>query len=169
VQNSLVDIVADLKRANISGLSKDLRTLIGTANQKLTDLDVNELSGRIAAAAGAVESFVKSPEAQQSLGNLNAAIADLRTLLAKIDGQVGPVSEEFKRTLADAQGALKSVDAAAASARRFVQAQGNLGEDLTRTLQEISQAADAFQRLAEMIERNPNALLVGRKAASESK
>lgn len=165
VQNSLVEIVADLKQADIAGLSKQLRTLIGTANQKLGDLDVKELSARIAGAAGAVEKFASSPEAQKSFASLNATLADLRALLAKVDSQVGPVSEEFKRTLAEAQGALQSIDSAAVTARRFVQAQGNLGEDLTRTLQEISRAAEAIQRLAELIERNPNALLVGRKPA----
>lgn len=167
VQNSLVEIVADLKRANIAGLSKDLRALVGTANQKLTDLDVKAISARLAAAAEAVEKFVNSPDAQKSLANLNAALTDFRALLAKVDGQVNPVSEEFKRTLAEAQGALKSIDSAAVSTRRFVQSQGNLGEDVTRTLQQISDAADAIQRLAELIERNPNSLLVGRKPAGE--
>jgi paraquat-inducible protein B len=165
VQNSLVEIVADIKAANISGLSKDLRTLIGTTNQKIGELDVKELSARIAAAAGAVEKFANSPDARQALVNLNAAIVDLRALLAKVDGQVGPVSEEFKRTLAEAQDALKSIDSAATTTRRFVQSQGSLGEDVARTLQELSQAAEAIQRLAELIERNPNALLVGRKPA----
>lgn len=163
VQSSLVEIVADIKRANISGLSKDLRTLVGTANKKLGDLDVKAMSERVTGAALAVEKFVSSPDAQRSFANLNAAVADLRALVAKIDGQVGPVSDDLKRTLADTQAALKSIDAAAVTTRRFVQSQGNLGEDVTRTLQEIAQAADAIQRLAELLERNPNALLVGRK------
>lgn len=164
VQSSLVEIVADIKRANISGLSKDLRALVGTANKKLGDLDVKALGERITGAALAVEKFVSSPDAQQSFAHLNAAVADLRALVTKIDGQVGPVSDDLKRTLADTQAALKSIDAAAVTTRRFVQSQGNLGEDVTRTLQEIAQAADAIQRLAELLERNPNALLVGRKA-----
>jgi len=164
VQSSVVEIVADLKRANISGLSKDLRTLVGTANKKLGDLDVKAMSERVTGAALAVEKFVSSPDAQQSFANLNAAVADLRALVTKIDGQVGPVSDDLKRTLADTQTALKSIDAAAVTTRRFVQSQGNLGEDVTRTLQEIAQAADAIQRLADLLERNPNALLVGRKA-----
>lgn len=163
VQSSLVEIVADLKRANIAGLSKDLRTLVGTANKKLGDLDVKALGERVTGAALAVEKFVSSPDAQQSFANLNAAVADLRALVTKIDGQVGPVSDDLKRTLADTQAALKSIDAAAVTTRRFVQSQGSLGEDVTRTLQEIAQAADAIQRLAELLERNPNALLVGRQ------
>lgn len=166
VQNSLVEIVADIKRADISGLSRDLRTLLGTANQKLGELDVKQLSTRIAGAAAAVEKFASSPDAQEAFVNLNAAITDLRSLLVKIDGQVSPVSEEFKKTLAEAQEAMRSIDSAATSTRRFVQAQGYLGEDVARTLQQVADAAEAIQRLAELIERNPNALVVGRKPAN---
>lgn len=169
VQNSIVEIVADLKKANISGLAKDLRTLVGTTNEKLGQLDTKAMSVRIAAAAAAVEKFASSPDAQAALANLNATVGDLRGLIAKLDGQVGPVSEEFKRTLADAQTALKSIDATAASARRFVQSQGYLGEDVARTLQQVTEAAGAIQRLAEVLERNPNALLVGRKPAEPEK
>lgn len=165
VQNSIVEIVADLKRANIAGLAQDIRTVLGTTNQRLTELDTKSMSARIAAAAEAVEKFVNSPDAKQSLTNLNAAIVDLRAVLARFDGQIGPVSEEFKRTLTDAQAALKSIDSAAVTTRRFVQSQSNLGEDLPRALQQITEAAEAIQRLAELIERNPNALLVGRKPA----
>lgn len=166
VQNSLVEIVADIKAANISGLSKDLRTLLGTANQKLSELDVKQLAERIAGAASAVEKFASSPDAQNAFANLNEAIIDLRALLAKIDEQVGPVSAEFKQTLGEAQQAIASIDGAAAATRRFVNAQGYLGEDVARTLQQVADAAEAIQRLAEVIERNPNALLVGRKPAN---
>lgn len=163
VQNSIVEIVADLKTADIGGLSRDLKTLVGTANQRLTELDVQQLTERISAAASAVESFVGSPEAKDAFQNLNAASSELRTLLAKIDGQVGPVSEDFKQTLTDARQALESIEGAAATTQRFVQAQGHLGEDAARTLQQIAEAADALQRLAEMLERDPSSLLLGRK------
>lgn len=163
VQNSIVEIVADLKTADISGLSRDLKTLVGTANQRLTELDMKQLTERISRAAIAVEGFVDSPEAKDAFRNLNAASTELRALLGRIDGQVGPVSEDFKQTLTDARKALESIEGAAATTRRFVQAQGHLGEDAARTLQQIAEAADALQRLAEMLERDPSALLLGRK------
>lgn len=163
LQNSLVEIVAEIKAANISGLGRDLRTLIGTTNQKISELDVRALSDRITAAAAAVEQFTSSPDAQQAFSQLGAAINDVRALVAKIDTQVGPVSDELKQTLAEAQAAMKSIDTAAATTRRFVQNQGYVGEDLARTLQQVADAAGAIQRLAELIERNPNALLVGTK------
>jgi len=169
LQNSLVEIVADIKQAKISELSRDLRTLIGTTNQKISELDVKELGARITAAAAGVENFVNNPEARGAFANLNQAISEIRTLVAKVDAQVGPVSDEFRQTLTEAQQAIESIDGAAVTTRRFVQSQGYLGEDVARALQQVSDAAEAIQRLAELIERNPNALLVGRKPAANAK
>ncbi|MDP1579500.1 MAG: MlaD family protein [Candidatus Didemnitutus sp.] len=163
VQNSIVEIVADLKNAKIAELSKDLRTMVGTANKRLAEFDVKLLSDRIAGAAAAVENFVDSPEAKHAFVNLNATLTELRGMLARIDGEVGPVSAEFKGTLVRAQQALDTIDGAAAATRRFVQAQGHLGEDASRALHQITEAADAIQRLAEYLERKPNALLLGRQ------
>jgi paraquat-inducible protein B len=61
------------------------------------------------------------------------------------------------------------VDAAAATTRRFVAAQDGLGEEAARALQEIAAAAEALQRLAEALERNPSSVLVGRPPAGESR
>lgn len=169
VQGSLVEIVAGIKQVDFAGLSRDLKTLLGTANQKVADLDVKALTERVGRAADAIEKFASSPDAKAVMANLNQTIVDTQKMIAKLDAQVGPVSGELKQTLADAQAALKEVDAAAATTRRFVQSQGYVGEDLVRTLQQVSEAAAALQRLAELLERNPNAAIVGRKPAEPAK
>jgi len=38
-----------------------------------------------------------------------------------------------------------------------------VGEELAGTLQHLNDAADAVKRLADFLERNPNALIAGRK------
>ena len=163
VQQSIVEIVANIKKVDFADLSKQLKTLLATTNQKVTDFDVKALSERVGRAADAVEAFVSSPEATKAFANLNAAIADTRTVLAKIDGNVGPVSDELKKTLADAQNAMKSLDAAAATTRRFVHEQGRIGDDVTQALQQVADAAAALERLADTLERNPSSLIVGKK------
>jgi paraquat-inducible protein B len=163
VQNSIVEIVADLKAARISVLAQDLRTLVGTANQKLDDLNVKQIGARVSAAAEAVEKFTNSDDMRRTFANLNEAVTELRALANSLNAQVGPVGDDFRKTLADAQGAIKSIDEAAQTTRRFVSAQSYVGEDFARTLRQISEAADAIQRLAELLERNPNAVLVGTK------
>jgi paraquat-inducible protein B len=163
VQQSIVEIVANIKKVDFDALSKDLRTLLVTTNDKVKALDLKTLTDRVGNAADAVTAFVNSPDARQAFTGLNAAVADLRATLARIDGNVGPVSDELKHTLATAEEALKSFEAAANTSRRFVAAQGNLGDEVTEALRQLADASAALERLADEVERNPSSLIVGKK------
>ncbi len=168
-QASLSEILADLKRVDFAGISRDTKALLATANRKLGEADVKGLTTRVGAAADAVTAFVNSPEAKQTFLNLNHALTELRVVLARIDGNVGPVSDELKKTLADAQSALKTLEAAAATTQRFVAAQGGVGEEATATLRQLADAAAALERLSDAITRNPSALVVGKKKPEPAK
>lgn len=163
VQQSIVEIVANLKQVDFAGLSRQVKSLLTVTNEKVTALDVKLLSGKMAAAADAVTTFVNSPEAKQTFLNLNAALTDLRVLLARIDGNVGPVSDELKKTLADAQTALKALEAASTTTQRFVAAQGNVGDELTAALRQLSDAAAALERLSDALTRDPSSIIVGKR------
>lgn len=163
VQSSIVEIVASIKQVDFPGLARDLRMLLGTANRKISDLDVHALTASLRRAAEAVETFVNSPETKQALAGLNGALAETRATLAKIDAQVEPVSEDLRHTLAEADRALEQLGAAAATTQRFVREQGQVGEEVTRSLRQVADAAAALERLADALGRNPNSLLVGKK------
>jgi paraquat-inducible protein B len=163
VQQSIVEIVANIRKVDFADLSKELKALMISTNQKVNDFDAKAVAASITQAAASVDAFVSSPDAKNAFTNLNSAITDLRSTLAKIDAQVGPTSGELNKTLADAQAAMKSIDAAAVTARNFVQSHSGLGEDVTQSLRQVADAAAAIERLADFLERNPNALLVGKK------
>jgi paraquat-inducible protein B len=162
-QQSIIEIMAKINKVDFAGLSKDLKTLVTTTNQKLADLDLKSLAERVGRAADAVTAFAASPDAKKAFANLNEAIDQTKAVMAKLDSNVGPVSDDLKKTLADAQAALKSLDSAATTTRNFVRNQGQLGDETTLALRQISDAAAALERLADAIERNPSALIVGKK------
>jgi paraquat-inducible protein B len=116
-------------------------------------------------APDAVTALADSAEAKQTLVNLNATIVAARSAMERLDGQVGPLSDELKQTLEEAQTALKTLDATAVTTRRFIQQQNQVGDDLTATLRQIAEAASALDNLAAAIERNPSSLVVGKKKA----
>jgi phospholipid/cholesterol/gamma-HCH transport system substrate-binding protein len=162
-QASLTEILADLKRVDFAGLSRNLNNLLATANTKLGALDTAQLSERWARAADAVTAVASDPEIKKSFANLNAASNDLRALIAKLDQQVQPSSDKLAQTLDEARRALATFNTAAASAQRFIAAQNGLGEEADKTLEQLREAAAAVQRLADFLERNPNALITGRQ------
>ena len=163
VQESIVEIVANIKKVDFAALSKDLKTLLATTNQKVGQLDLKALSERVGRAADAVSAFVDSPDAKKAFTNLNGAIDETRAVVAKLDHQVDPISADLKKTLADAQDALKSLDAAATQTKDFVRDQGSVGDEVTLALHQVADAAAALERLADALDRNPSSLIVGKK------
>ncbi len=162
-QASLTEILSDLKRVDFAGLSHNINTLLTTTNQKLQAVDAARLTEHWVQAADAVTALANDPGIKQTIANLNGAATELRAVIARIDTQVQPTSDKLAGTLADARRALAAFEAASVGIQRFVSAQGGLGDDAGRTLEQLREAAASVQRLADFLERNPNALITGRK------
>jgi paraquat-inducible protein B len=166
-QASLSEILSDLRKVDFTGISKEIKTLLASTNRKVNELDLKTLGDKLGRAADSVTTFVDSPETKLAMANLNATLVAARSAMERLDGQVGPLSDELKQTLAAAQTALKALDATAVTTRRFVQQQNQLGDDFTATLRQVAEAATALDNLAAAIERNPSSLLVGKKKAPQ--
>ncbi|MDB6126128.1 MAG: Mammalian cell entry related domain protein [Verrucomicrobia bacterium] len=162
-QASVSEILSDIKKVDFAGISVELKALIATTRKQLDGVDIRGVVAQWKQTGVAVEAAATAPEIKQTFANLNAAVTDLRTVLAKLDTQVMPAGKELQDTLAQAKVTLETFNAAANDARRFIAAQGGLGDEVTRTLTQLTEAADSVQRLAEFIERNPNALITGKK------
>ena len=111
---------------------------------------------KVTAAAASIEAFAGSTEAKAAFANLNKAAADVQGLVARLDAQVEPVQAELVRTL-------HSFHDAAESVHKLLGPQSGLGEEAVRTLQQVADAAESLQRLADFLERNPSALITGKK------
>jgi paraquat-inducible protein B len=162
-QASLTVILSNLKKVDFVGLVADLRVVVASAQKKLDAADVKGLVDEWKDAGTAVKELASSPDAKQAFANLNSAVTELRGVLAKLDTQVTPVGENLTSTLNEAKAALERFNAAATSAQHFIDAQGWVGEQGMQTLQQLGDAAESVRRLADFLERDPNALLVGKK------
>ena len=150
-----------------------LNDLVTDALQLLkhTDDQVVPLGAKLAAAADS---------ARTTLEAARAAVVDAQKLFRDIDGQVAPLASSAKETLATARGALgqaqKSLltltDAATPALKqgeRALWAIANLAgydsvapNDLAHTLKALEEAAQSIRALADMLQRNPEALLRGK-------
>lgn len=113
--------------------------------------------------AKSLNEFTTSPELKATMVNLNAAAIDLRAVLAKLDGQIEPTAEKLGVTLEESRATLASFNSAALTLRQFINAQHDLGSGANQAFEKLASAAEAVQRLADFLERNPQALLAGRK------
>ncbi len=162
-QASLTMILSNLRKVDFAGLAEDVKVLLADTRKQIDGTDVKGLVRQWTEAGAAVKDLASSPDARQAFANLNAAITELRGVLARLDTQVTPAGENLNATLKEARAALERFNAAAAAAQHFIEAQGWVGDQAAQTLQQLGDAADAVRRLADFLERDPNALLVGKQ------
>jgi paraquat-inducible protein B len=162
-QASVSEILANVKKVDFNGLARDLAALMTDARKRLDGVDLRGVAEQWKKTGAQVEALANAPEIKQTFVNLSAAATDLRGVLAKIDAQVVPAGKELTETLAQAKVAVGSLNDAATTARKFIATHNGLGDEVVGTLEQLNEAADAVKRLADFLERNPQALLTGKK------
>ncbi len=157
------EILGDLKGVDFIGLSKEASALIVSARKQLEAADLKGLVEQWTRTGGQFEALANSPEFKRIFENLDGAVTDLRATIGKVDAQIEPTSKDVAATLAEVRAAVQEFHDTATAAQTFISSHGGLGGELVGTLQHLNQAADAVKRLADFLERNPNALITGRK------
>jgi paraquat-inducible protein B len=146
-------------RASATTLLANATTLLA----KMQEIDFKGLASQWKKTGESIDALARSPDTLKSLENLNRTLDALHSTIGKLDTQVESNGTELRATLTEAKQALVSFNAAAQSARGFINAQQNFGVDATRALERVADAAESVQQLADFLERNPNALVSGRK------
>lgn len=162
-QASFTEILANIKDVDFAGLTHEMHGLLADTRQQIQNLDTTTISTEVTATARAYRKIAESPEIPAILTNLDGALADLRSTLGTLDGSIGPAAEELTLTLQRLRQNLDSLEDATDNASRFISAQNGLGSEAADALRQLGDAARAVGRLADFLERNPNALLSGRQ------
>lgn len=162
-QASLTEITSNLKRVDFPALARDVQGLIADTRRQINGMNLGEVTQEWSKAGTAVARLAESEDVQRVAANLNRAVEQLTVTLAHIDAQVTPTGEQLAAVLAEAKTSMTAFREAAQQARAFVASQSTLGEEATRSLMQLNEAAESVSRLADFLERNPNALLTGKK------
>jgi paraquat-inducible protein B len=153
---NLSQIAGNLSKVDFAGLSQSLKSLLATVNQQAGGLDLKKMVATVTSAASSIDALAGSAEAKVAFANLNKTATDVQGLVAKLDAQVEPVGAEFVRSL-------RAFHDAAQSAQNLLGPQSGLGDEATKALRQLTQTAESLQELADFLERNPNALITGKK------
>ncbi len=161
-QASASEILSKIKRIDFTGLSEEVKALVAQTRRQVAGIDVRGTVEQWRRTGAALEALAADPAIRATLDELKAAASDVRAAVARLDGQLEPAGREVSQTMAEVRRSLQAFNAAAESVRGFMAAQSGVGADVGVTLGRLNEAADAVARLAEFLERNPNALLTGR-------
>jgi len=125
---------------------------------QIQNIDIDAAVHSITEAADGVNGLVRSPEVGRALVAAREALASIR----RLSETAQPMVKGIQATSAGARDSLQHLDAALVDLQTLIDTEGPLSVELTRALVDVGDAARSVRELASYLERNPNALLVGR-------
>jgi paraquat-inducible protein B len=160
-------LLANLEHFDLPGISAKLTALLSRLNTSLGHLDLPQINAGVTNLLGAANQLLTTPDLTNSVVAARRALENAQVLLARLDGRVDPLADNLTNTLFEAQKTLADVRRGAQNLSDLLGPDSSFGSDLTQALEQLGNAGRAVADLAEFLQRNPNALLAGRKKPKE--
>ncbi len=153
-----------------------LPTPIERLSKSLQDFPADKVLKNIAAITEGMDKLVNSPQLNESVTALHAALDELKSLVTKINTEASPLASNANSMVDDARAVLGNINTAVDDAKgalrqaeRTLKSTDDLVGDeqlatrMEQALTAITSAARSIQLLAEEIERRPESLIRGRQ------
>ena len=124
--------------------------------EKLERMPLDRIGQRLLASAEGLDRLLNNPKLQSLPQQISSGVSEANALLANLGSRSAPLMDDLDRMIVSAEGTLEAI-------RATISAQGALGGELIRSLQEITAAARAVRSMTEYMERHPEALLQGKR------
>ena len=167
--SDIQQLLANLAHIDVRGLADKLSGLLTRIDSKLSELNVAEINAGITNLLGSANDVVTAPDLTNSFTALRQTLAQAGSLLTHVDCRVDPLADGITKTLTDAQKTLADLRVAVGNVSDLLGPDSALRPDLVQALEQVSAAGRSVADLAEFLQRNPNALLVGKKRTYEQR
>ncbi len=132
---------------------------------RVENIDVERLVRSVTDAVDGVNGLIRSPEVNGTVVAARQALQSIRRLTDTAHPELRPLMKSVAATSMAARGSLQHLDSTLVDLRSVIDTHGPLTVELTQTLVDLGEAAQSVRELASYLERNPNAVLVGRPAS----
>lgn len=130
--------------------------------RKIERIPIEELTTQALEAVKSLGAFMSSPDLKEATGALAANLTTLQGIMSTTEQQLPKVLKQMEMTLASTNKAAGQLEKTLANIEQFTSEESELTYYATETMQEVKAASRAVRELAELLEREPEALLAGK-------
>ncbi|RMH52666.1 MAG: MCE family protein [Zetaproteobacteria bacterium] len=130
---------------------------------KLEKVETDKIGAELLSILQGINGVVKRPEVQQTVTDLRASIASLRSILAKVDRHTEPIAGNLDELLASGHAVLAKARHTLDLINAMARPDAPLQYKLIRLSDDLSEAARALRGFLDLLERHPNSILFGKE------
>lgn len=164
---------APLRLVNAGGGVPELPTLPGTFDQmtvsvrnileKLERIDLEGIGADLRGTLKGTNAIANAPHLERALADLAASLASTRVILQKLEQRAEPLAANLEQALAASRDAMDKAATTMRLMEGMLAPDSPMREGTLRTLQDVGEAARAIRGLVELLERQPQSLIFGKK------
>lgn len=133
----------------------------------LSEVDFAALSAKLGRLADSASRLAEDPALAQASRDLSAAMASFNRVADILSRQVEPLSQDLRLTAEETRRTLGKLGQAADHLNDLTRAGGATRTQLDQALVDFAEAAQAVKSLADTLDRNPEAILKGKRRPAE--
>jgi paraquat-inducible protein B len=164
VPSDLQQLMASVAHLNLQGLSEKLGGILTRVDVILGQLDMPAINSGLTNLIGSANHVVTAPDLTNSLASLKRTLDQAELLVRHVDGRIDPLIDSATNTLSDARKTLADLRVSLQNISDVLGPDSSVRPSLARALEELGNASRSVADLAELLKRDPNALLVGKKS-----
>jgi paraquat-inducible protein B len=167
VSSDLQQLMASVAHLNLQSLSEKLGGILTRVDLILGQLDMPAINAGVTNLLGSANYVVTTPDLTNSLTSLRKTLDHADLLVRHVDGRVDPLVDSVTNTLGDARKTLADLRVSLQNVSDLLGPDSAVRPGLARALEELGNASRSVADLADLLKRNPNALLVGKKSKEQ--
>jgi len=167
VASDLQQLMASVAHLNLQGLSEKLGGILTHVDLILGQLDMPGINAGLTNLLGSANHVVTTPDLTNSLTSLRKTLDQADELARHVDGRVDPLVDSATNTLSDARKTLADLRVSLQNISDLLGPDSSVRPSLAQALEELGNASRSVADLADLLKRDPNALLVGRKSKEQ--
>lgn len=140
---------------------------VGSIMEQLGRVDYAALGADLQGTLKGTNALVNGPHLNTALAELATTLKSVRTLLGALEGRAEPIADNLERTLVAAREALEKAKTTMVLVDGAIAPEAPLHHHAVRLAQELTITTRSLRHLVETLERNPQALLLGKPVAAE--
>lgn len=131
--------------------------------ENLSAVDFKGISDRVDRLISSVSRLTEDPALTQAGKDLSAAMSSFSRLSEKLESRINPLADDLQSTSAEARKTLARLGMAADQLNDLTRREGATRMQIDQAVADFSEAAQAVKSLADYLDRNPEALLKGKR------
>lgn len=142
--------------------SADIASAAASLVNRLNDIPFASIGNNLNALLAGSSALVNDKRLPEAVGSLQTTLASTQALITNLNHGVGPLTQRMPAMAASLEDAVKRLDRLSGSLESGYGGDSRFNHDLSRMMNQLSEAARSIRVLADLLSRHPEALIRGR-------